>query len=120
MKRVLRLAEHRHRPSGKTASFIEHHDFRSVYQPILSPTHQKMVGYEALVRVRRGNQPVAPPSLFEQASIQGVTSELDRHLLNLQGHRSVGGMRASIYNAMPEEGVDALIAYMAEFAKERG
>lgn len=83
MKRVLRLAEHRHRPSGKTASFIEHHDFRSVYQPILSPTHQKMVGYEALVRVRRGNQPVAPPSLFEQASIQGVTSELDRHLLNL-------------------------------------
>jgi phosphoserine aminotransferase len=43
-----------------------------------------------------------------------------RHQLNLQGHRSVGGMRASIYNAMPEEGVDALIDYMAEFAKERG
>lgn len=43
-----------------------------------------------------------------------------RRLLNLQGHRSVGGMRASIYNAMPEEGVDALIGYMAEFAKERG
>ncbi|MFL1453778.1 3-phosphoserine/phosphohydroxythreonine transaminase [Marinobacter sp. GN3S48] len=43
-----------------------------------------------------------------------------RGLLNLQGHRSVGGMRASIYNAMPEAGVDALIAYMAEFAKERG
>ena len=43
-----------------------------------------------------------------------------RGLLNLAGHRSVGGMRASIYNAMPEEGVDALIEYMAEFAKERG
>lgn len=43
-----------------------------------------------------------------------------RGLLNLKGHRSVGGMRASIYNAMPEEGVDALIDYMAEFAKERG
>jgi phosphoserine aminotransferase len=43
-----------------------------------------------------------------------------RQLLNLKGHRSVGGMRASIYNAMPEAGVDALIAYMAEFAKERG
>ncbi|WP_297795090.1 3-phosphoserine/phosphohydroxythreonine transaminase [uncultured Marinobacter sp.] len=43
-----------------------------------------------------------------------------RGLLNLKGHRSVGGMRASIYNAMPEAGVDALIAYMAEFAKERG
>ena len=81
MKRVLRLAEHRHRPSGKTASFIEHHDFRSVYQPILSPTHQKMVGYEALVRVRRGNQPVAPPSLFEQASIQGVRDKGQVHRL---------------------------------------
>jgi len=43
-----------------------------------------------------------------------------RGLLNLAGHRSVGGMRASIYNAMPESGVDALIDYMTEFAKERG
>lgn len=37
-------------------------------------------------------------------------------LLTLKGHRSVGGMRASIYNAMPEEGVDALITYMQDFA----
>ena len=36
-------------------------------------------------------------------------------LLNLKGHRSVGGMRASIYNAMPEAGVDALIDFMVEF-----
>ena len=43
-----------------------------------------------------------------------------RGLLNLKGHRSVGGMRASLYNAMPEAGVDALIAYMTEFARERG
>jgi phosphoserine aminotransferase len=41
-------------------------------------------------------------------------------LLTLKGHRSVGGMRASIYNAMPEAGVDALIAYMAEFERTRG
>ena len=39
-------------------------------------------------------------------------------LVTLKGHRSVGGMRASIYNAMPEEGVDALIAFMAEFEKK--
>jgi phosphoserine aminotransferase len=38
-------------------------------------------------------------------------------LVTLKGHRSVGGMRASIYNAMPEEGVDALIGYMADFEK---
>jgi len=38
----------------------------------------------------------------------------------LKGHRSVGGMRASIYNAMPEKGVDALIAFMQEFEKKNG
>lgn len=38
-------------------------------------------------------------------------------LSNLKGHRSVGGMRASIYNAMPEEGVEALLKFMAEFEK---
>ena len=41
-------------------------------------------------------------------------------LLQLKGHRSVGGMRASIYNAMPEEGVNALIAYMQEFQAGNG
>ncbi|HWQ80587.1 MAG TPA: 3-phosphoserine/phosphohydroxythreonine transaminase [Anaerovoracaceae bacterium] len=39
-------------------------------------------------------------------------------LHNLGGHRSIGGMRASIYNAMPMEGVDALIAFMKKFAAE--
>jgi phosphoserine aminotransferase len=38
-------------------------------------------------------------------------------LMNLKGHRSVGGMRASIYNAMPQEGVQALVDFMAEFEK---
>jgi phosphoserine aminotransferase len=36
---------------------------------------------------------------------------------NLKGHRTVGGMRASIYNAMPIEGVEKLVAFMAEFEK---
>ena len=39
---------------------------------------------------------------------------------NLKGHRSVGGMRASIYNAMPQEGVEKLVAFMAEFEKNNG
>ncbi len=39
-------------------------------------------------------------------------------LVNLKGHRSVGGMRASIYNAMPKEGVEKLIAFMRNFARE--
>ena len=41
-------------------------------------------------------------------------------LAELKGHRSVGGMRASIYNAMPEEGVDTLVGYMQEFARTHG
>ncbi|MEZ5567464.1 MAG: 3-phosphoserine/phosphohydroxythreonine transaminase [Halioglobus sp.] len=44
----------------------------------------------------------------------------DAGLLNLKGHRSVGGMRASIYNAVTEEAVDALIAYMADFEQRHG
>jgi len=44
----------------------------------------------------------------------------DAGLLALKGHRSVGGMRASIYNAMPQEGVDALIKFMNDFEKDFG
>jgi phosphoserine aminotransferase len=38
----------------------------------------------------------------------------------LKGHRSVGGLRASIYNAFPEDGVDALVDFMREFERGRG
>jgi phosphoserine aminotransferase len=41
-------------------------------------------------------------------------------MVQLKGHRSVGGMRASIYNAMPAEGVQHLVAYMAEFENSHG
>jgi phosphoserine aminotransferase len=43
-----------------------------------------------------------------------------RGMIQLKGHRSVGGMRASIYNAMPIEGVQALVEYMKEFAASKG
>ncbi len=43
-----------------------------------------------------------------------------RNLKTLKGHRSVGGMRASIYNAMPKEGVETLISFMQEFEQENG
>ncbi len=44
-----------------------------------------------------------------------LSQAASKGLVTLKGHRSVGGMRASIYNAMPEEGVDALISFMQEF-----
>jgi len=43
-----------------------------------------------------------------------------RKLSGLKGHRSVGGMRASIYNAFPKAGCEALVALMAEFEKANG
>ncbi len=49
---------------------------------------------------------------LEESKEEGLTT--------LKGHRSVGGMRASIYNAMPEEGVDTLVAFMAEFERRHG
>ncbi|MFT4171657.1 MAG: 3-phosphoserine/phosphohydroxythreonine transaminase [Rhodocyclaceae bacterium] len=44
----------------------------------------------------------------------------ERGLLQLKGHKSVGGMRASIYNAMPLQGVEALVQYLQDFERERG
>jgi phosphoserine aminotransferase len=49
-----------------------------------------------------------------------IAEAMSAGLANLEGHRSVGGFRASIYNAMPESGVDALIAFMAEFERKYG
>ena len=51
---------------------------------------------------------------------QFVKEASTRGFENIKGHRSVGGMRASIYNAMPYEGVDALVKFMAEFEKANG
>lgn len=51
-------------------------------------------------------------TFLEEAEAAGLTT--------LKGHRSVGGMRASIYNAMPEAGVDRLVEFMADFEKRYG
>ncbi len=47
-----------------------------------------------------------------------VAEAAENGMVNLKGHRSVGGLRASIYNAMPEEGVKALVDFMQKFEKE--
>ena len=78
-----------------------------------------------------GQEYYVAPVQRESRSMMNVTfvtgnAELDKKfaseaakngLVNLKGHRSVGGMRASIYNAMPYEGVEKLVAFMKEFAK---
>ena len=67
----------------QTPNMIEDYHFSSVYQPILSPTHRKMVGYEALVRVERNGETISPFELFEQAEEHNQATKLDRHLLQL-------------------------------------
>ncbi|MCP5276990.1 MAG: 3-phosphoserine/phosphohydroxythreonine transaminase [Thiobacillus sp.] len=54
---------------------------------------------------------------LDEAFLKGAK---ERGLVQLKGHRSVGGMRASIYNAMPVEGVQALVDYMKTFEKSHG
>jgi phosphoserine aminotransferase len=54
---------------------------------------------------------------LEQPFVKAATAA---GLDGLNGHRSVGGMRASIYNAFPEQGVDALVAFMREFERKQG
>jgi phosphoserine aminotransferase len=54
---------------------------------------------------------------LDEAFLKGAT---ERGMVQLKGHRSVGGMRASIYNAMPIEGVRTLVDYMREFEKKHG
>jgi phosphoserine aminotransferase len=56
----------------------------------------------------------------EELEKQFIKESTAAGLDGLKGHRSVGGMRASIYNAFPEDGVDALVAFMREFERKRG
>jgi phosphoserine aminotransferase len=54
---------------------------------------------------------------LDEAFLKGAQA---KGMIQLKGHRSVGGMRASIYNAMPIEGVKALVAYMKDFEAQHG
>jgi phosphoserine aminotransferase len=58
-----------------------------------------------------------PDASLDKPFLDGARAE---GLVTLAGHRSVGGMRASLYNAMPVEGVEALVGFMAEFRRKHG
>lgn len=104
---------------------------------------EELGGLEAMAKINREKAAILydyldsqdyyiAPAEKEYRSIMNVTfvtgnEELDKKfakeaekagLKNLKGHRSVGGMRASIYNAMPREGVVALVEFMKKFAAE--
>ncbi|SDK85890.1 phosphoserine aminotransferase apoenzyme [Modicisalibacter muralis] len=86
--------------------------------------------YQAIDASDFYSNPIAPanrsrmnvPFVLADESLNATfLSEADEAgLLNLKGHRSVGGMRASLYNAVPEAAVDALVDFMDDFEKRRG
>ncbi len=74
--------------------------------------------YQNRVDKRYRSRMNIPFVLTDSALDKQFISEAEQHgLSGLQGHRMTGGMRASIYNAMPEAGIDALIDFMAEFER---
>ncbi|MEO8418197.1 MAG: 3-phosphoserine/phosphohydroxythreonine transaminase [Methylophilaceae bacterium] len=76
--------------------------------------------YSPVARENRSRMNV--PFRIKDASLDTVFLDQAKHhgLLQLKGHKLVGGMRASIYNAMPVEGVNALIDFMKDFEKSHG
>jgi phosphoserine aminotransferase len=62
------------------------------------------------------------PFFLREESLQGefLQGAEARGLVQLRGHRRLGGLRASLYNAMPLEGVRALTSYLREFAQRKG
>jgi phosphoserine aminotransferase len=99
---LVEIAKQNEQKASKLYKFIDDNDFYS--NPVDKQSRSLMnVAFKL-------SKPELDQTFLNEAKQNG--------LLNLKGHRSVGGMRASIYNAMPQEGVDALIDFMESFAKQ--
>ncbi len=97
------MGERNKRKADKLYAAIDGSDF---YTNPVDPRHRSWMNVPFTLA-----DPALDKTFLEEAREAG--------LVNLKGHRMVGGMRASIYNAMPEAGVDALIAFMADFEARR-
>ncbi len=101
------LAAMKKRNEEKAAILYEYLDSQDFYKTTVNKADRSMMN----VTFRTGN---------EELDKAFVAGQAEHGFSNLKGHRLVGGMRASIYNAMPREGVEALVAYMKEFAAKNG
>jgi phosphoserine aminotransferase len=90
---------------GKAAMLYDYIDSHDFYSNPVAPEDRSRMNVPFRLRDDKLDKP-----FLEAAEARGLSQ--------LKGHRSVGGMRASIYNAMPVEGVEALIAFMEEFRRE--
>jgi len=98
---IAAMGETNERKAGKLYAAIDGSDF---YANPVDPACRSWMNVPFTLA-----NPDLDKAFLEQAAARGLKT--------LKGHRSVGGMRASIYNAMPEAGIDALIEFMAEFEK---
>ncbi len=101
------LAAMQQRNEEKAAVLYDYLDSQKFYT---APVEKK---YRSMMNVTF----TSPTKELDDAFCAGAKAH---GILNIKGHRLVGGMRASIYNAMPKAGVEALVAYMKEFAAENG
>jgi phosphoserine aminotransferase len=98
------MAERNQRKADKLYRFIDENDF---YANPVEPSARSWMNVPFTLADDGLND-----TFLKEAEAQGLST--------LKGHRSVGGMRASLYNAMPEAGVDALIAFMKDFVSRHG
>ena len=101
------LATMAERNRSKAALLYDYLDASALYKSPVQPDCRSLMNVPFKLR----------DEALDGAFLKGAD---ERGLLQLKGHRSVGGMRASIYNAMPVEGVRALVAYMKEFEATHG
>jgi phosphoserine aminotransferase len=101
---LAKMAEINERKAAKLYAAIDNSDF---YSNPVEPRSRSWMNVPFILA-----NPELDGEFLKQAASAGMVT--------LKGHRSVGGMRASIYNAMPEEGVDTLIAFMRDFAQQYG
>jgi len=98
------MAERNHRKAARLYAAIDASDF---YRNPVAPEVRSLMNVPFVLADDQLDK-----RFLEEAAEAGLHT--------LKGHRSVGGMRASIYNAMPEAGVDALIDFMADFERRHG
>ena len=101
---LAKMAETNERKANKLYAAIDGSDF---YANPVKKEHRSWMNIPFTLK-----DAALDSKFLEEASAAGLKT--------LKGHRSVGGMRASIYNAMPEAGIDSLVAFMQEFEKQNG
>jgi phosphoserine aminotransferase len=100
---------------AKARLLYDYIDASQLYVNRVDPSVRSRMNVPFFLRDEHGQAIADPAHPRNAAFLEGARAA---GLLQLKGHKSVGGMRASIYNAMPLQGVQALVNYMREFERK--